>query len=97
MNSGIDTYNELVLEKRQSTVTGTFTFVGFPGIESRYPVTGTTALGRVLLRWTENGHNITFDATLPSASSNELTGRMSYDGGAPSEPITFIRSSRPSL
>ena len=89
---GIDSYAQLILEKRGSTVTGTMGYGGFGGTSELFPVRGIAAAQHVVLKWNEAGRAVTFDAILPSADSNELTGRMSVDGGDPGPLTTFTRA-----
>ena len=87
VQSGLDTYAQFVLEKRGSRVTGTFASGVVTGILQSHAVSGTATFGHVVLKWKSETYQFTFDATLPSADSNELTGVMTVDG-EPAGPVT---------
>jgi hypothetical protein len=88
---GIDSYAQLDLQKRGTSVTGTYQFSGIGGPSTPFAVTGTATAWRLLLQWREGDHQISFDVTLPLADPGKLTGRMSFDGRPPGEPTTFVR------
>jgi len=95
IQNGLDTYAQFVLEKRASRVTGTFALGAVTGILDSHPVSGTAVLDHVVLKWKSGNYRFTFDAILPSADSNELTGVMAVDGGPPGPPTTFHRVTAP--
>ena len=88
---GIDSYVQLDLQKRGTSVTGTYQYSGIAGPSAPFAVTGAASAWRLVLHWTEYGHQRTFDVTLPLADPGKLTGRMSTDGGPSGDPTTFVR------
>jgi hypothetical protein len=91
IQNGLDTYAQFVLEKRGSRVTGTFASGVVSVVPNPHAVSGTATFGHVVLKWTSENYRFTFDATLPSADSNELTGVMIVDGEPPGPTTTFHR------
>jgi len=56
VQSGVDTYTELVLVQQGTAVSGTFSYCGaLRGCTTHYDVSGTVAFPLVVLRWTESG------------------------------------------
>jgi hypothetical protein len=86
---GVDTYSQFTLEKRGTTVSGTFSSGVVTGPPIVYKVSGSAALPNVVLTWKDPDYHVTFDATL-SADTDSLTGRMSFDG-QPGSLTTYHR------
>ncbi len=101
VQSGVDTYAELVLVQQGTAVNGTFSLCGaLSGCTTHYQVTGTVAFSFVVLRWTEWGefkgnlqrYDMTFDATV---TADTLAGRMVVNGQPPGPTSSFHRTAGP--
>ena len=93
IQTGVDTYAELVLVQQGMAVKGTFSYCSaLQGCTTHYKVSGTTVFPLVVLRWSESGHDVTFDATV---NADTLAGRMALNGQAPGPTTAFHRSTGP--
>jgi len=101
VQSGVDTYAELVLVQQGTAVNGTFSYCSaLRGCTTHYEVSGTAVFSLVFLRWRESGelrgnlqrYDVTFDATV---SADTLAGRMALNGQAPGPTTAFHRTAGP--
>jgi len=98
MQRGVDTYAELLLVQRGTTVNGTYSLCGaLNGCTLHYDVTGRVLFPRVVLQWTErNGerYDVTFDARVTQAADT-LAGTISVNGQPPGPTTAFGRRAAP--
>ena len=97
VETGVDTYAELVLVHQGTAVNGTFSLCGaLSGCTTHYQVSGTVVFPFVVLRWTEFGqlrgnlqrYDMTFDATV---TADTLAGRVAVNG-QPGPTSSFHRT-----
>lgn len=93
LQPGVDTWAEFHLLQQGTTASGTLEFCGaIVGCAGPQEVSGSVALPKVLLHWTERSgqtYDYTFDATM-SASADTLTGAITANG-QPSGPDNPFR------
>ncbi len=91
VQTGLDTYDRFILQKRGSRVIGSHDAGVVYGPSMLAPVRGAVSGGLVVLKWEHQGSAFTFTAPLPAAQAHELTGYMSYNGERAASPETFVR------
>jgi len=101
VQSGVDTYAELVLVQQGTAVNGTFSYCGaLRGCTTHYEVSGTAVFPLVVLRWRESGelrgnlqfYDVTFAGTV---TADTLAGRMALNGQPPGPTTSFHRTVGP--
>jgi len=101
VQSGVDTYAELVLVQQGTAVNGTFSYcAALRGCTTHYDVSGTAGFPLVVLRWSESGelrgnlqrYDVTFDGTV---TADTLAGRMALNGQPPGPTTSFHRTAGP--
>jgi hypothetical protein len=101
VQSGVDTYAELVLVQRGTAVNGTFSYCSaLRGCTTHYEVSGTAVFPLVVLRWRESGeirgnlqsYDVTFDGTV---TAETLAGRIALNGQPPGPATSFHRAGGP--